>query len=129
MYNVLLLGSAIDTGGAERVIANLTRYVDRSVFNVTPCHLVRPRGTIGDELVRDGYEVLDVGRSEQGIHRYLSFRSLRRIVRSCGNKFAPCPHTRRSCSGHRSCNSGRRHTASRSVRCRACRRHRWDRTW
>jgi glycosyltransferase involved in cell wall biosynthesis len=81
MYNVLLLGSAIDTGGAERVIANLTKYVDRSRFNVMPCHLVRPRGAIGDELVRDGYEVLDVGRSERGIWRYLSFLNLRKIVR------------------------------------------------
>ena len=81
VHNVLLLGSAIDTGGAERVIANLTRYVDKSRFTVTPCHLVRPRGAIGDELVRDGYEVLDVGREEKGLQRYLSFRSLRRIVR------------------------------------------------
>lgn len=81
MYNVMLLGSAIDTGGAERVMANLTRFADRSNFRVLPCHLVRPRGAIGDELVRDGFEVLDVGRSEVGIQRYLSFRSLARLVR------------------------------------------------
>ena len=81
MHNVLLLGSAIDTGGAERVMASLTRTVDRRQFNVIPCHLHNHRGAIGDELVADGYEVLSVGRSDDFIRRYLSAAGLRRIVR------------------------------------------------
>ena len=79
--NILQLGSSIDTGGAERVIANLTRYIDRSRFNVWPCHLFSPRGAIGDELVRDGYEVVDVGRNPNGVRRYLSSQLLLQVVR------------------------------------------------
>jgi len=80
VHNVMLLGSALDTGGAERVIANLTRHLDKSQFNVTACHLVRPRGAIGDELVRDGYDVADVARDDRMIRRYFSFRALCRVA-------------------------------------------------
>ena len=82
--NILQLGSSIDTGGAERVIANLTRHLDRSRFNVWPCHLFSPRGAIGDELVRDGYEVLDIGRIDRDFRRYLSFRLVKQLVRERG---------------------------------------------
>ena len=77
----MLLGSALDTGGAERVIANLARRLDPDRFRVTACHLVKPRGAIGDELVRDGHDVADAERSERGVQRYLSFRALARVVR------------------------------------------------
>ena len=79
MHNVMLLTSSLFIGGAERVIATLTRHLDRSRFAVVVGHL-KQRGSIGDELVEQGYEVIPIPRAERGLARYLSYRSLARIV-------------------------------------------------
>jgi glycosyltransferase involved in cell wall biosynthesis len=75
----MLLTSSLYTGGAERVIANLARHLDRSRFRVTIAHL-KHRGGIGDELVEHGYDVIGIPRAQQGLGRYFSFRSLCRVV-------------------------------------------------
>jgi glycosyltransferase involved in cell wall biosynthesis len=75
----MLLASALDIGGAERVIANLARCLDRHMFTPTVCHLM-DGGPVGDELIRDGYDVVGVNRSSGRFERYLSSRALRRLV-------------------------------------------------
>lgn len=80
MRHVMLLTSSLFIGGAERVIANLARHIDRSTFRVTIAHLKR-RGDVGDELAAEGHEVVGIPRSERGLGKYLSFRSLHRVVR------------------------------------------------
>jgi len=80
MHNVLLLTSSLFIGGAERVIATLTRNLDRSRFTVTVGHL-KKRGSIGDELAEQGYDVIGIPRAERGFGRYLSYRALAQVVR------------------------------------------------
>lgn len=80
MKNILIVTSALEIGGAERVIANLVRNIDRNRFNVTICHL-NQRGVIGDELLQSGYRLIGIRRHEDPIRRYLSFLGLREIVR------------------------------------------------
>lgn len=80
MKNILIVTSALEIGGAERVIANLVRHVDRSRFNVSVCHL-KERGVIGDELARSGYRVIGIRRPVGAIRRYASFLGLREVVK------------------------------------------------
>lgn len=83
MKNILIVTSALEIGGAERVIANLVRHIDRDRYNVTICHL-NERGVIGDELLRSGFRVLGIRRYHDPIRRYLSFMGLREVVRDNG---------------------------------------------
>lgn len=80
MKNILIVTSSLYVGGAERVIANLAKHLDPERFRVTICHL-KQRGEIGDELQRQGYQVVGVPRQEGSIRRYFSFLDLRKIVR------------------------------------------------
>jgi glycosyltransferase involved in cell wall biosynthesis len=80
LCRVMLLTSSLTGGGAERVIANLVRTLDRSHFAVTVAHL-KERGEIGDELAAEGHEVVAVPRSA-GPGRYVSFRGLASVVRA-----------------------------------------------
>ena len=77
--NVMLLGSALHTGGAERVMAHLARNLDPSRYRVIACHLMN-RGKIGEELARDGFDVVGVERERRPLLRYLSFRNLKRTL-------------------------------------------------
>jgi glycosyltransferase involved in cell wall biosynthesis len=83
MHKIMLLTSSLYIGGAERVIATLARHLDRSRFHVTIAHL-KERGSIGDELAEQGYDVVNIPSAEHGPSRYLSFRALRRVVRERG---------------------------------------------
>lgn len=79
MKNILILTSSLCIGGAERVIANLARHIDRNLFNLTICHL-KERGEIGDELVENGIRVVGIPQETSKYGRYLTFRHVRRIV-------------------------------------------------
>ena len=79
---IMLLNSSLYIGGAEQVIANLARHLDRSKFEVTIAHL-KQRGGVGDQLVAEGFDVVGVPRGE-GPSRYLSFRALGRVLRDRG---------------------------------------------
>lgn len=81
MKNILIVTSSLEIGGAERVIANLAKYIDRSRFNVSICHL-KERGVIGDELQALGFRVLGIRHYHDPVRRYLSFLGLRAVVRS-----------------------------------------------
>lgn len=79
MKNILIVTSALEIGGAERVIANLVRHIDPGRFNVSVCHL-NERGVIGDELLRSGYRVLGIRKYNDPVRRYMSFLGLREVV-------------------------------------------------
>ena len=75
----MLLGSALHTGGAERVMAHLVRNLDPARYRVTVCHLMN-RGKIGDELADDGFDVVGVPRERRPLLRYLTYRNLQRVL-------------------------------------------------
>lgn len=77
--NILMVGSVLSGGGAERVIANIARHIDQSRFNLTICHL-KKLGEIGEELAASGFRVVGVSPSGNPLTRYLSFLKLRNIV-------------------------------------------------
>jgi glycosyltransferase involved in cell wall biosynthesis len=79
----MLLGSALHIGGAERVIANLAKHIDPSRFQLTIAHL-KERGSIGQELLDRGFDVVGIPRAAGGVGKYLSFRSLARVARERG---------------------------------------------
>lgn len=76
----MVLASTLHIGGAERVMANLAKYIDRSRFRVLVCHL-KERGVVGDEIERGGTDIVGVPSAARGIQRYLSYRRLARVVR------------------------------------------------
>jgi glycosyltransferase involved in cell wall biosynthesis len=78
--NVLILASGLGIGGAEVVIAHLARNVDRKRFNVTIGHL-KVQGQIGNELARDGFDVVGVAPVREGTTNYLTHRHLLKLVR------------------------------------------------
>lgn len=78
---ILILGSAFHIGGAERVIANLAKYIDSRRFHVTLGHL-KEQGAIGAELAAQGFDVIGIPRAPRGLGKYLSFRNLSRLVRA-----------------------------------------------
>ena len=81
--NILLVTSSLHIGGAERVIANLAKYLDKDRFRVTVCHLLE-RGVIGEEIERLGVPIIGVRRHGDPLRRYLSFLELRKIVKAHG---------------------------------------------
>lgn len=78
--NILLVASSLHIGGAERVIANLAKCLDKDRFRVTVCHLLE-KGVIGEELEKLGVPIIGVRRHGDPLRRYLSFLELRKIVK------------------------------------------------
>lgn len=83
MHNIMILASTLHIGGAEYVIANLARYLDRKRFKVTVCHLME-RGQVGDEMLAEGIDVVGAERSAHRLMKYFSFRDLNRVIRDRG---------------------------------------------
>ena len=79
--NLLILASSLWIGGAETVIRHLAQTIDRRRFNVTVCHL-KQRGYVGDELLRDGVDVIGVTDVPQSKVDYLTFLKLLKIIRA-----------------------------------------------
>jgi glycosyltransferase involved in cell wall biosynthesis len=77
----MILASSLWIGGAETVIRHLAQEVDRRRFNVTVCHL-KQRGHIGDELLREGVDVIGVSDSPEPKVDYLTFRKVLKIIRA-----------------------------------------------
>ena len=76
---VLLVTSSLHHGGAETVIADLYRLIDRHQFDVTLC-LLKFRGAVGDQLVREGYTIVEFPSVTTPIIRYLTFTRLRKYI-------------------------------------------------
>jgi glycosyltransferase involved in cell wall biosynthesis len=80
---LLLIIDSLSGGGAELVVANLCRHIDRRRFNVTVCGL-KMLGERGEELQKTGYDVIELPPSRYRVERYLSSLRLGRIVRDKG---------------------------------------------
>jgi glycosyltransferase involved in cell wall biosynthesis len=79
---ILIVASTLHTGGAERVIAAIAPNLDRERFDVAVCYL-KESGSIGEELVRAGVEVVPIpGRRGSGDK--LTSLKLRRLIRQRG---------------------------------------------
>lgn len=79
--NVMIVASHLWIGGAESVIQHLAETLDRRRFNVTVCCL-KQRGSLGDELVRKGVEVLSFAASQDAPVDYFTFVKLLKVLRS-----------------------------------------------
>lgn len=77
--NVMILATSLWIGGAETVIRQLAQTIDRRRFNVVVCHL-KHRGHIGDEIVKEGSEVIGIGTPQPGNVDYFTFTKLLRIL-------------------------------------------------
>ena len=78
--NLLILASSLWIGGAETVIRHLAERIDRNRFNVTVCCL-KQIGSIGDEMVKAGIDVIGFDESKPEKIDYLTFRKLLRLIR------------------------------------------------
>jgi glycosyltransferase involved in cell wall biosynthesis len=81
--HVLLVANGLGYGGAEVVIQRLVENIDRSRFDVTVC-CIRRRGPIGEQLARDGTDVIELSQSASAFSALLAFLSLRRVIRQRG---------------------------------------------
>lgn len=80
---VLLIIDSLSGGGAELVVSSLCKYINRNLFNVCICAL-KNRGERGEELQKEGYDVIELPPSRHRLGRYLSSLRLGRIVRDKG---------------------------------------------
>lgn len=79
--NLLILVAGLGIGGAEVVIKHLVHAIDRRRFNVTVC-CIKAAGMIGEELIRDGIEVVVLAEPRRQGPEYLTFVKLRRLIRA-----------------------------------------------
>ncbi len=79
--NLLILVAGLGIGGAEVVIKHLVHALDRRRFNVTVC-CIKTAGMIGEELIRDGVEVVVLAEPGRQKPDYLTFIKLRRLIRA-----------------------------------------------
>lgn len=78
--NVLIAVAGLGIGGAEVVIQNLVRTIDRSRFKVT-VGCIKAAGPIGEELRRDGFDIQVLSRNGYEEPEYLTFLRMRRLLK------------------------------------------------
>jgi glycosyltransferase involved in cell wall biosynthesis len=78
--NLLIAVAGLNIGGAEVVIKHLVQTIDRSRFNVTVC-CIKVCGLIGDELVREGIDIVTLSNSAVPKVDYFTFIKLLRLIR------------------------------------------------
>jgi glycosyltransferase involved in cell wall biosynthesis len=77
--NILLVISSISGAGAELVVANLCRTINRELFNVSVCHL-KERGEKGEQLCSEGYDIVALPGKNPGKTNYFSFLTLKKLL-------------------------------------------------
>ena len=77
--NIMLVITEIAGAGAELVVANLCKHLDRDKFNVAVCHL-KGRGERGDELHQLGYDIVGLPGVDTRNPNYASAIRLRSLV-------------------------------------------------
>lgn len=80
MINVLMVTSGLHIGGAETVVRNIMRSIDRRRFNVGACCL-KELGLLGEQIARDGVNIVALRQPESGRVDYLTSLKLRRVIR------------------------------------------------
>jgi glycosyltransferase involved in cell wall biosynthesis len=78
--NLLVAAAGLNIGGAEVVIKHLVQTIDRRRFNVTVC-CIKACGLIGDELVREGIDIVTLSNSAKPKVDYFTFIKLLRLIR------------------------------------------------
>lgn len=78
---VMLVIDGLGLGGAEMVVRDLARGLDRNWFDVCICCTKGLGGAIGEELVRDGFDVFVLTGNQDGRVDYLTARKLWRAVK------------------------------------------------
>jgi len=79
--NLMIAAAGLNIGGAEVVIKHLVQTIDRERFNITVC-CIKVSGVIGDELSRDGVDIVTLSNPSESRVNYFTFRKLLRIIRS-----------------------------------------------
>ena len=79
--NLLIVAAGLNIGGAEVVIRELVRALDREHFNVTVC-CIKVCGVIGDELLREGVDVVTLSNSAEPKVDYFTFIKLLKVILS-----------------------------------------------
>ena len=78
--NLMILTTSLWIGGAETVIRHLAEAIDRRRFNLTVCHL-KHRGSVGDELVNAGVEVIGVAEVRDDKVDYFTWLKLLKVIK------------------------------------------------
>jgi glycosyltransferase involved in cell wall biosynthesis len=81
---VMLAIDGLGLGGAEMVVRDLARFLDRDWFDVCVCCTRGLGGSIGEELVRDGVDVFVLPGQQGGRVDYLTALKFRRAVKDRG---------------------------------------------
>lgn len=77
----MLAIDGLGLGGAEMVVRDLARFLDRDRFDVCICCTRGLGGSIGEELVRDGLDVFVLPGRQDGRVDYLTALKFRRAVK------------------------------------------------
>lgn len=77
--NLMFATTGLGIGGAEVVVRDLVRSIDRSRFNVSVC-CTRALGPIGEELLGEGVDIFMLPQRADGKVDYLTFLKLRRVI-------------------------------------------------
>ncbi len=80
MKNLLLLNGTMHIGGAENVISTLAHNINPELFNITICY-INQGGAVKEELLRDGYYVINLPRSNNSWAKYFTAWMLRQLVK------------------------------------------------
>ncbi len=78
--NLMLSIAGLHHGGAERVVANLCRYLDPQKYNVSVCWRTAC-GEIGKELKSMGYNVIGLPELKEDLSPYLRFVELKKLLK------------------------------------------------
>ena len=78
--NVLLLTNVLGVGGAETVVCDLARTIDRSRFTVSVCCL-RALGLTGADLAAEGIDITVLANGDPARVDYFTAWQLRRVLR------------------------------------------------
>jgi glycosyltransferase involved in cell wall biosynthesis len=76
---ILIVASRLHVGGAEQTIANLAAHLDRALYEVAVCYL-QENGIIGEQIERDGVELLPLPGRVADRHDRLTSLKLRRLI-------------------------------------------------
>lgn len=77
--NLMFYIASLYHGGAERVVANLCRYLDAEKYSITVCWRTA-NGAVAEELIEQGFKVVGLPDIDPGISPYRRFLSLRRLL-------------------------------------------------
>jgi glycosyltransferase involved in cell wall biosynthesis len=79
--NLMIVASTLWIGGAETVMRHLAHAINPRRFKVTVCHL-KQRGVVGDDLFREGVNIIGLPKAACSEVDYLTFLKLLKVIRA-----------------------------------------------